>query len=183
VELRKELAAALIRSGRHAGAAEVYRSCLRGALKDDPWTLLEFARALYLAGQHPEAQAVLDGLRQSHPRHKPIDREVLRGEVLEMLGRRAEARSAYEELVASPRCDTEEGRCRLARMLEQDGEAERARTIYADVVKRAKGFSGHHRRAQRQWVAEARAGLRRAGSGSYRAAPSDPVRTNKDPRG
>jgi hypothetical protein len=183
VELRKELAAALIRAGQHAKAAEVYRGCLKGALRDDAWTQLEFARALYLAGQHSEAGAVLEGLRQAHPKHKPVEREVLRAKTLEMLGRRAEALAAYEQLVADPRCDTEEGRCRLAQMLAQDGKADRARTIYADIVKRAKGFSGPHRRAQRAWVAEAKSGLRRTGSGPSRSASAPPIRTNKDPRG
>ena len=104
-------------------------------------------------------------MKQSHPGHMPIKREILYGRTLEGLGRKAEALKVYEGLAGNPRLDGEEARCRLAQLLEAGGDCQRAGAIYAEILKRSKGFSRPFRRAQQEWISAARAGLRRTRSG------------------
>jgi len=174
IENRKALAAACLRAGRHAQAVELYRGCLTGAMKDDAQTALELAGALVQAGELQAARDALEALRQAHPGHKPLDRDLLLARALDRLGRAAEARAAYQALAGNPRCDGEEARCRLAQMLEAAGEPQRAKPIYQDILKRAKAFSRQHLRTERGWVAQARRGIRRIRRGDSR--PADAAR-------
>ena len=173
VENRRALARACVRAGRLGQAMELYESCLRGAFQDDPQTRLEIAATHFLAGRDDECEKGLDALKRSHPNHRSVERNLLHARVLDRLGMRTEAFELYKSLTGNARCNTEEARCRFAEMLEENGDAARAHGLYADTVKRSKGFPRHHRRTEREWIARARSGLRR----TRRAALTPPSGT------
>lgn len=54
----------------------------------------------------------------------------------------------------------EEARCRYAQLLEKSGQHDRARSIYAEVMKLLDGAPRHYRSAQKEWGAMARAALK-----------------------
>jgi len=159
VQNRRALAHYYMRAKEPEKAVEVYRSCLQGVFKDDAAIILDLAAALFDAGRYEQAKEHLETLRSKHANIKPLERELLYAKTLENLGRAPDAIAVYEGLIQKH--STEEGRCRLALLLEKAGNVDRARGIYEDIVKRSRMFFRHQRRLERKWIALARNGRRR----------------------
>ena len=140
-------------------AVELMRGCLTGVFKDDPDINLRYAAALVEAGQFAEAQKILGELAKKYPNYYLSQRELLAAKCLENLGQEAKALVAYEDYAGKNTADME-GWWRYGRLLEKSGQKEKARSIYLELLKKAKSVGAHHRRSQRVWVKAAKTSLK-----------------------
>lgn len=159
---RQALASYHLRQGAYAEALKLTESCLTGVYKDDPGLKLELAQIHLLAGQPKEARKLLGELAVASPQHEPRVRDQLLARAAEDLGDAKTAFTLYDQLRASGPMN-EESRVRFARLLEARGDRQRAREIYADVVRRLSRASNRYRREQKQWLMAARMGLKSLG--------------------
>jgi hypothetical protein len=159
VQNRRALGDYYLSHGQAQKALEQFRECVKGVFKEDGEMNLRLCSALVETGQFQEAQAILEGLRKKKTAYETSQRDVLYGRVLEGLGRKAEAIQVYEDVLGRFGSEVE-GCCHLARLYAQEGQEEKARRLYEDLLKRAKRFSPHYRNAMRVWIKAAKAGLR-----------------------
>src|SRR3984885_2823347 len=73
VDNRRLLAEALLASGQHAEALELYRTSLTGIHPDGPGMLLGMARAAYGTGQYDLALRTVQQLGETNPRYQPVE--------------------------------------------------------------------------------------------------------------
>jgi hypothetical protein len=146
---RKALAEYHLKNGDYPQGIDLYRGCLRGPFKDDATVHLDLARAHFLAGEHEEAKQLLEKLRQMAPNYEPHKRDFLLARSLEELGDTQTAIIFYEKVQIG--LTHEEARVRLALLLEERGERQKAKSIYVDVVRRMKKAAHHYRREQKEW--------------------------------
>ena len=141
---RIRYADALVARGRSAEALPFYRDAI-GAGRADYRTGEKLARCQYLADRNDEALATLDSMV---PPTAPSDRDriaLLRGRILEDLGRDAEAEAIYADLV--DRFPGDEVRCRYAGLLLKQGRKTEARRLLDEVEHRLKRMDRHQRAA------------------------------------
>lgn len=146
---RKALAEHHLRHGEYAQGIDLYRTCLRGPFKDDAGVHLDLARAHFHAGQYDEAKHLLERLRQISPTYEAQKRDFFLARSFEEMGNKEDALTMFEKVTTGPM--HEEARVRQALLLEEQGQKQKARTIYADVVRRMKKAAHHYRRDQREW--------------------------------
>jgi hypothetical protein len=159
VKNRVALARYYLRSGQPEEALELYQQCLQGVFEGDPGLTLEMSYALFLGGRYEEAQQHLSGLGEAELGVRTPERNLLYARTLEQLGDVDAALVAYE--AALPQSSGDEARCRYATLLEAAGQADKAREIYQDILRRAKHSPGYYRRAQKPWIDAARQALDR----------------------
>jgi len=160
IQNRRALADYYLRANQPQPAIELYESCLRGAFQDDSDIRLDLCAALLAAQRDEEAKAMLEAVSRRAPAFEPARRELLYARALEALGQASEALTLYERL-ADKFDSSEEVRWRLAHLLENMGNQEQAKTIYEDMLKRAKRFNPAYRRSQREWINRAKDGAKR----------------------
>lgn len=153
-DAKKHLAEQYVERGQFEGAIELYRSALVGAHADDPALLHGLARAQLLAGDGAGAEATLDALQQVGQEFVSTDTEMFHARALELQGKDEAALAEYAGLVRYSA--GQEARCRYALLLEKNGQAEKAREIFAEIVKLSEGAPRHYRQAQREWIETAR---------------------------
>ena len=142
---RIRLANAMTALGRHAEALPLLREAVeRGPL--DMRTGEKLARAEYETGDAAGALATLDA---NPPPSAQSDRDrqlLLRAKILEALGRKEEALALYADLVT--RLPGEEGRCRYAALLLDQGWDKKALTVLEEVESRMKRLDRQQRAAE-----------------------------------
>jgi hypothetical protein len=142
---RIRLADALAALGRHGEALPLLREAIeRGPA--DMRTGEKLARALFETGAAAEALEALDA---NEPASAQSDRDrqaLLRARILEALGRKEEALALYADLVT--RLPGEEGRCRYAALLLEQGWEKKARTVLEEVESRMKRLDRQQRAAE-----------------------------------
>lgn len=142
---RIRLADALTGLGRHGEALPLLREAIeRGPA--DMRTGEKLARALFETGDPAEALATLD---RNDPASAQSDRDrqgLLRARILEALGRMEEALALYADLIT--RLPGEEGRCRYAALLLDQGWDKKARTVLEEVEARMKRLDRQQRAAE-----------------------------------
>lgn len=142
---RIRLADALSALGRYAEALPLLREAIqRGPL--DMRTGEKLARAEYETGDAAAALATLDA---NPPASALSDRDrqgLLRARILEALGRKEEALALYADLVT--RLPGEEGRCRYAALLIEQGWDKKALTVLEEVETRMKRLDRQQRAAE-----------------------------------
>jgi hypothetical protein len=158
VDAKRALAEEYIQRGAYADAAALYRAALTGQFRDDPALLLGLARAQFLSGDAAGAQANLDALKAADANAFSADAHLLYARALEAQGKTADASIEYGKLMRY--FPGEEARCRYAMLLDATGEHERARQVFADVLKSLDGAPRHYRNAQKQWHDIARAAVK-----------------------
>lgn len=142
---RIRLANALTALGRHAEALPLLREAVeRGPL--DMRTGEKLARAEYETGDAAGALATLDA---NPPPSAQSDRDrqlLLRAKILEALNRKEEALALYADLVT--RLPGEEGRCRYAALLLDQGWDKKALAVLEEVESRMKRLDRQQRAAE-----------------------------------
>jgi hypothetical protein len=141
---RIRYADALVERGRSAEALPFYRDAI-GAGPADYRTGEKLARCQYLTDRNEAALATLDSMT---PPSAPSDKDrvaVLRGRILEDLGRDSEAEAIYAGLV--DRFPGDEVRCRYAALLLKQGRKTEARRLLDEVEHRLKRMDRHRRAA------------------------------------
>ena len=158
VENRLRLAEECVSLGRFDEAIRIYRQCLTGIHADDPDLMLGLAGAEFGAGDAAAARATLERLRAANPGYQSADGHLLYARALEGAGDLAAARGEYEALVdyyPGP-----EAKCRYALLLRNQGEAERAGALFAEVKRSLDRAPRHVRRRYTDWHALARESAR-----------------------
>jgi hypothetical protein len=150
IENRRLLAEEYLAIGRPDQAIPLYETSLAGMHADDPALLLGYARACYAKGEAQAALDALDHLKSSNPDFESNDGHLLYGKCLEGVGRLGEALEEFRSLAAV--APGEEARCRLALLLQQMGDIDAARAVFAEILARAKRATGHYRRTEREWI-------------------------------
>lgn len=154
---RMALARECVERGMHAEAATLYRSCLAGPHENDPDIRSALAGALALAGGSAEALELADGLRRSHPAHRPGEIGLVRASALEGLGRLEDALAELAALAEGH--PGEEARWRYGALLKRLGRAEAARAVFDGMLRNAERQPPHYREAQKHWLGLARQNL------------------------
>jgi hypothetical protein len=153
-ENRRLLAEEYVALGRYDEAIPLYESTLTGFHADDPTLLLGYARACYGHNQPQKALDALDHLKSADPDFESADGHLLYAKCLEGVGRLGEAIEEYTALATYG--TGEEARCRLAMLLQQRGDIDGARTLFAEILARAKRATRHYRSTEREWIEIAR---------------------------
>jgi hypothetical protein len=154
IENRRNYAAACLRLGRSDEAIQVLEAVLAGIHEDDTGLLIDLAQACFAGGRHARTVELLDRVKQINPTITSADAHLLYARALEGLGRDADAEQEYRALVGY--FSGEEARYRLGLLLERRGDAAGAKTVFGEIVERQRRAPRYYRKAQREWVDEAR---------------------------
>jgi hypothetical protein len=163
VENRRALAEECMRLGDYSNAAELYRSILKGVFATDAGFLLGLAQAQANSGDFSAARATLDTLYSANPQFRSNDADLLRARVLEAQGDHAAALEQYETLARG--YPGEEARYRYGALLKQNGRFGDARTVFKDMLTRAKHAPRYYRKKERSWLESAQRDLASLGPG------------------
>ncbi|MEG3153089.1 BTAD domain-containing putative transcriptional regulator [Sphingomonas sp. ZT3P38] len=160
---RIRLADALAELGRHGEALPLLREAIeRGPL--DMRTGEKLARAQFETGDAAGALTTLDANPPATAQGDKDRQALLRARILEALDRKEEALALYADLVT--RLPGEEGRCRYAALLLDQGWEKKARVVLEEVEARMKRLDRQQRAAEAdmyRWAMDQLAALRARG--------------------
>ena len=154
VDARRRLSDELYERGDYAQAIAVVEGGLRGIFEHEPTLLLGLARAQFAAGDFAAARASLERLIRHNPDFKSTDGHLLYARALEAQNALDEAEHEYGAV--APGYPGAEARLRYALLLKRRGKLDDARRILKDLLDGAKLGPAHYRRAQAQWLDQAR---------------------------
>jgi hypothetical protein len=157
VQAKRELAEECERKGMWDDAIKLYRESAQGMFADDPALLIALARAQLGAGDGHGAQTTLDRLRDAHPKLQNQDAHLLYARSLEAQERFAEAAQEYESL--SHYYAGFEARTRYGLLLLRQGEIDKARSLFEDVIRASNARRVIVTEADRDWLKVAKANL------------------------
>ncbi|MFL6586761.1 MAG: tetratricopeptide repeat protein [Luteimonas sp.] len=147
---RRRLAERKLDDGDYAGAETLYREALRGLYATDPTLMLGLAQAQFHRGEPSAARETLDALIAANPDFRSHDGHLLYARAVEAGDDFTAAVEEYEALVQD--YPGEEARVRYAGLLQRNGQADKARALYADTLRRVDLAPAYYRREQREWV-------------------------------
>lgn len=150
VDNRRALAEESLRMGDFANAAELYRSILKGLYADDPSFLLGLAQAQAGGDDFTGARETLDRLFESNPAFRSSDAELLRARVLQSQGDLDAALESYRTLSTS--YAGEEARFRYGALLKERGRFSEARTVFDDMLRRARNAPRYYKKKEKTWL-------------------------------
>lgn len=150
VDNRKALAEECLRLGDYANAADLYRSILKGMYANDPNFMLGLAEAEAGLGDYAKARTTLEALIRANPDFRSSDGHLLYARCLEELGEDDAALAEYEVLARG--YPGEEARFRYGRLLKKRGQSGEARSVFDDMLKRARAAPRYYRRKEREWI-------------------------------
>ena len=154
---RLALAREFLRRERHDDARRLLEDSLTGVHEDDPAILLALAEARFGLQDFAGTCEVLDRLRAAHPDLRSPEGHLLYARALEDQGDNERALFEYEAL--SGYYPGEEARCRLALLLQKNGQVAEARAAFGEVVRSVDKASKTYFRSQRDWYEVARRNL------------------------
>lgn len=144
-------------------AEAAYRSGLALGPGNDWGTQLKLAQMLFEQGASREALSIVEALPEVAQGSEWDRRALLRARLLGDVGRDAEARSLFEDVMS--RIAGEEARCHYAAFLLERGDQMRARQVLEEVEQRTRRLDRTQRAAQAdmyRWAGEQLASLRKA---------------------
>jgi hypothetical protein len=150
VDNRRALAEECMRLGDYANAADLYRSVLKGVYATDAAFLLGLAQAQANTEDFAGAQSTLDTLFSANPSFRSTDAELLRARVLEAQGHLEAALEQYRTLAIS--YPGEEARFRYGALLKQRARFGEARTVFRDMLTRAKNAPRYYCQKEKDWL-------------------------------
>ena len=156
---RLRVADALTALGRHKEALPLYKS--GAGLRPDFRTGEKLARCLFLNDKPGDAVAMLDGLPKVMGQSDKDRAALLRGRILEELGRDEDALALFADV--SQRMPGDEARCRYAALLLKIGRKKDAQAVLEEVEHRYQRLDRHSRSADAvmyNWALKELQGLR-----------------------
>lgn len=157
VEAKRALAEECERKGMWREAAGLYEAAAHGIFADEPWVLAGLARSQLGASDAHAAEATLDRLRAAHPNLEHAEGHLVYARVQEALGRMAEAEEEYESV--SRYYLGLEARTRYGLLLLRRGSANKARSLFDEVVRASNARGVIMTPADREWAKVAKANL------------------------
>ena len=127
---------------------------------NDANLLWGLARAELMGGEYAEAHASAAKILKVKPGFRTGEVKLLQARALEGQQQFTDALLAYAE--AAPLFVGEEGRCRYGLLLQQVGKADKARDVFAEVVRNGERGDSHYRGTQREWIQLAKKQLTQA---------------------
>ena len=158
VDTTRHLAGELTRNGEFDAAIELYESALTGLYEHDPDLLLGLADAQFGKEDFSAAHLTLEKLAKENPHYKSAEGDLLRARCLEELGELVAAEDEYSRVVAY--FAGAEAGLRYGRLLEKVGKSALAGEQYNELLLSADIAPRHYKRAQKQWLDEARKRVR-----------------------
>lgn len=162
VDAARHFARELAENGRFAEAIEHYENALTGLYEHDPDLLLGLAEAQFGDQRYEDAQETLERLNEQNPEYRSGPAHLLYARTLEQNEDLEEAQKEYEAVAgyfAGAEADV-----RYARLLEKIGKHDEALRHYEDVLAAAELGPRHYRKAQKEWIGEAREAVKRIGT-------------------
>jgi hypothetical protein len=159
VDAARHLANELLDSGRYLEAIEHYKSVLAGLYEHDPDLMLGLARAQFGNEQYEDARNTLDLLIEKNPDFRSAEGHLLYARAVEACGDDDKALDEYE--VAAQGFAGAEARLRYGLILERLGNDEAALAEYEEIVTAADLAPRHYRKAQREWIKQAKDAIKR----------------------
>jgi hypothetical protein len=159
VDATRRLASELMDSGRYQEAISHFENALTGLYEHDPDLLLGLATAQFGNDQCADARQTLERLIEKNPEFRSSEGHLLYARAVEACGDNDKAREEYAAVAAY--YAGAEARARYGRFLEAQGDNEAARAEYEEIVIAADVAPRHYRKAQKSWISEAKAGIRR----------------------
>jgi len=148
-ENRKALADACVAAGHLDEAHQLYTALLRQE-EHNPHIMQQIALVQYLDRDYATARQTLEDLIRFNPEYKSADGHLLYAKTLEALGETRQALDEFAVVVES--FAGEEARYRYGLLLETSGRSEEARTVFNQILTRARQSPKYYRRAQKQWI-------------------------------
>jgi len=152
------LADECISTGQFDSAINLYMSCKTGIYEHDPTLLYGLGEANFHKGDYPEARRWFAELMSREAFFKAGEARLLYARTLEALDDNEAALTQYEAL--AQQYAGEEPRVRMAGLLVKIGRGDAARAAYETVIKNTDRAPRHVQRMQKEWIAQARAGLK-----------------------
>jgi hypothetical protein len=159
VDANRHLASELMDSGRYVEAIAHYEDALTGLYENDPDLLLGLASAQFGNEQFEDARQTLERLIEKNPDFRSADGHLLYARSMEACGDVEKAREEYAAVTGY--YAGAEARVRYGHFLETQGNKEAALAEYEEIIVAADLAPRHYRKAQKVWISEARAGIRR----------------------
>jgi len=152
------LADECIGTGQFDSAINLYMSCKTGIYENDPTLLYGLGEANFHKGDYPEAARWLRELMAREAFFRAGEARLLYARALEGMGDDAAALTQYEAL--SQQYAGEEPRVRMGQLLARMGRGDAARAAFETVIKNTGRAPRHVQRLQKDWTAQAQAGLK-----------------------
>lgn len=159
VDATRHLAGELTNGGHYDEAIQHYEAALTGLYEHDPDLLLGLAEAQFGKEDHEAVKATMERLFEHNPEHRSPEGHLLYARALEQCGEVEDAEAEYREVTGY--FAGAEARARYARLLEGLGRTEEALAEFEEILASAEVGPRHYRKAQREWIGEAREGVRR----------------------
>jgi len=153
VDASQRHAEELLRLGRAAEAADIYRKVLRGLYEHDPNLMLCLARAQFAAAQFTDARGTLDELIRRNPEFRSSEAHLLYARTLEQEGLAQRALDEYKALAGY--FPGAEAAVRYAQLLRAQGERDQARQVLKGLLDQSAVAPAHYRRTQEEWLKQA----------------------------
>ena len=159
VDAARHLASELIASGNFAEAIEHYEKALTGLYEDDPDLLLGLAQALFANADYEKSKQTLEGLIEKNPDFRSPEGHLLYARAAEQCEDLALAE--IESKTVAAYYAGAEAKVRYAALLERVDKNDDALEAYEDIVNIAELAPRHYRKAQKQWISQAREAVSR----------------------
>ena len=159
VDAARHLANELVESGRFEEAIRHYESALTGLYEHDPDLMLGLASAQFGNEQYEDVKTTLDILMEENPDFRSPDGHLLYARAVEACGDDEKALDEYKAVAGY--YAGAEARLRYGLILERLGDDEAAQVEFEEIITAADLAPRHYRKAQREWISQAKDGIKR----------------------
>ena len=161
VDAARHLASELMERGSYYEATQHYQKALTGLYEFDPDLMLGLATAQFGNEQYEEARETLELLIEKNPDFKSPVGHLLYAKAVEACGDDEKALGEYKVVAGS--YAGAEAQLRYGLLLERLGQNDAALTEYEEILTAAELAPRHYRKAQREWINQAKDGVKRLG--------------------
>jgi hypothetical protein len=159
VDATRHLAGELVDAGRYEDAIARYEDALSGLYEQDPDLLLGLATAEFGNDQFDEDRQTLERMKEHNPEYRSAEGHLIYARSVEACGDLEKAREEYAAVAAY--FAGAEARFRYGQFLESQGDDKDALAEFEEILTAAELAPRHYRAAQKHWLNEAKAGIRR----------------------
>jgi hypothetical protein len=159
VDAARHLAGELLENGQYDEAIEHYEKSLTGLYEDDPDLLLGLAKALVANDEFEKARDTLDLLKEHNPEFRSQDGHLLYARSVAACGDEDKALDEYKAVTAY--YAGAEARLQYGLFLEKLGDNAAALAEFKEIISTAELAPRHYRKAQSDWISQAKSGVER----------------------